>query len=215
MPDDLQAEDIIFSTYRMVPQGIIENIRYVLYVTSEGYFKLSTQAERIQLERAIGRLNAALKNETFIAVGPGRWGTSTPDLGVHVAYADIYNTHALVELAGEDIGASPEPSFGTHFFQDLMEAGIYPLAVFLDEKDTIFKRDFFYATPNHLLDFIETDERILDALRLIAVEDFRPHHHMDLVMDGEKSRAFAFLVSEEVPPAQLDIDHTIQPTLID
>lgn len=215
LPPDLQDEDIIFSTYRMVPQGVVANIRYVLFVTSEGYFKLSTEAERTQLERAIGRLNAALENETFIAVGPGRWGTSTPDLGVHVAYADIYNAHALVELAGEDIGASPEPSFGTHFFQDLMEAGIYPLAVFLDEKDAIFKRDFFYTTPNHLLDFIETDEHILEALRLIAVEDFRPHHHLDLVMDGEKSRATAYLVSEETPPAPLDIDHTVQPTLID
>jgi hypothetical protein len=199
----------------MVPQGIIENIRYVLFVTSEGYFKLSTQAKRIQLERAIGRLNVALKNETFIAVGPGRWGTSTPDLGVHVAYADIYNTRALVELAGEDVGASPEPSFGTHFFQDLMEAGIYPLAVFLDEKDTIFKHDFFYGTPNRLLDFIEADEHILDALRLIAIQDYRSNHHMDLVMDGEKSRAIAYLVSEETPSTQVDIDRTIHPTLID
>jgi hypothetical protein len=215
LPHDLQDEDIIFSTHRMVPHGIVENIRYVLFVTSEGYFKLSTQAERTQLERAIGQLNAALREKTFIAVGPGRWGTSTPDLGVHVAYADIYNACALVELVGEDIGASPEPSFGTHFFQDLMEAGIYPLAVFLDEKDTIFKRDFFHTTPNRLLDFIKTDERILGTLRLIAVEDFHPHHHMDLVMDGEKSRAIAYLVSEETPPTQTEIDRTIQPTLID
>lgn len=215
LPRDLKDEDIIFATHRMVPQGIVENIRYVLFVTSEGYSKLSTPAERAQLERAIGQLNAALTDETFIAVGPGRWGTSTPDLGVHVAYADIYNARSLVELAGEEIGASPEPSFGTHFFQDLMEAGIYPLAVFIDEKDTIFKRDFFYATPNRLSDFIETDEHIPDTLRLIAVEDFHPGHHMDLVMDGEKSRAVAYLVDEESPQKTSDIDRTVQPTLLD
>lgn len=215
LPRDLRDEDIIFTTHRMVPQGIVENIRYVLFVTSEGYFNLSTQAERMQLERAIGQLNAALKDEIFIAIGPGRWGTSTPDLGVHVAYNDIYNARSLVELAGDEIGASSEPSFGTHFFQDLMEAGIYPLAVFLDEKDTIFKRDFFYATPNRLLDFIETDKRILDTLRLIAVKDFRPNHHLDLVMDGEKSRAAAYLVSGETPTAHTAIDHVTQPTLLD
>jgi hypothetical protein len=215
LPHDLQDEDIIFSTHRMVPQGVVEKIRYVLFVASEGYFKISTQAERTQLERAIGQLNAALKDETFIAVGPGRWGTSTPDLGVHVAYADIYNARSLVELAGKEVGASPEPSFGTHFFQDLMEADIYPLAVFLDEKDTVFKRDFFYTTPNRLIDFIKTDTRILDTLRLIAVEDFRPDHHMDLVMDGQKSRAAAYLVSEMEPPALAEINHTTESTFLE
>jgi hypothetical protein len=215
LPHDLQDEDIIFSTHRMVPQGIVENIRYILFVASEGYFNLSTQAERTQLERAIGQLNAALKDETFIAVGPGRWGTSTPDLGVHVAYADIYNARSLVELAGKEIGASPEPSFGTHFFQDLMEADIYPLAVFLDEKDTVFKHNFFYATPNRLPDFIKTDTRILDTLRLIAVEDFRPNHHMDLVMDGQKSRAVAYLVSEKRPPAPTEINLTNMSTFLE
>ncbi|MBL8101603.1 MAG: hypothetical protein JNM02_03660 [Anaerolineales bacterium] len=215
LPIDLQNENIIFSTQRMVPQGAVQNIRYILFVPSEGYFSLTSQSERTQLERAIGQLNSALKDETFIAVGPGRWGTSTPDLGVHVSYSDIYNTRSLVELAGEAIGASPEPSFGTHFFQDLMEAQIYPIAVFLDDKDTIFNRDFFYATPSRLEEFISVENpRVLASLRLIAVNDYRAYHHMDLVMDANKSRAVAFLVEEEKPkeddvansaaPAQLE-----------
>ena len=203
IPVDLQNENIIFSTQRMVPQGAVQNIRYILFVPSEGYFSLTSQAERTQLERSIGQLNAALKDETFIAVGPGRWGTSTPDLGVHVSYSDIYNSRSLVELAGEAIGASPEPSFGTHFFQDLMEADIYPIAVFLDDEGTIFNGDFFYTTPNRLEDFISVDNpRILASLRLIAVNDYRPYHHMDLIMDANKSRAVAFLVEEEKPPEE-------------
>lgn len=197
LPRELLEKDIIFSTQRMVPQGVVQEIRYVLFVSPEGYFSISTQAERTKLERAIGRLNAALKGETFIAVGPGRWGTSTPDLGVHVAYGDIYNARALVELSGESVGTSPEPSFGTHFFQDLMEAHIYPLAVILDEKDVLFNHDFFYKTPNKVLKFISIDKRLTRTLRLLAVKDFRPGHHMDLVMDGQKSRAVAYLVPDE------------------
>ena len=202
LPNNLKPEDIVFSTQRMVPQGIVHNIRYILFVTSEGYFSLTSQAERTLLERAIGQLNIALKDEIYIAVGPGRWGTSTPDLGVHVSYSDIFHARSLIELAGEAVGASPEPSFGTHFFQDLMEAKIYPLAVFLDDEDTIFNRDFFYVTPNRVLDFISIENpRVLDALRLITVSDYRPNHSMDLVMDGHQSRAVAFLVSENtVPP---------------
>lgn len=198
IPADLEPEDIVFSSQTMVPQGAVENIQYVLFVPSEGYFKLETQSERTQLERAIGQLNAVLKDQIFIAVGPGRWGTSTPDLGVHVAYGDIYNARALVELAGEEVGASPEPSFGTHFFQDLMEANIYPLGVFLDEEGTIFKRDFFYDTPNRLGDFIEVgNPRVVAALKLIAVKDYRIGSRMDLIMDAHKSRAVAFLTGGE------------------
>ncbi|MBM3126458.1 MAG: hypothetical protein FJZ87_15545 [Chloroflexi bacterium] len=200
IPHDLQPQEIIFSTHRMVPQGFVQGIRYVLFVPSEGYFALSSQAERNQLERAISRLNTALKGHPFIAVGPGRWGTSTPDLGVHISYNDIYNARALVELAGEAVGASPEPSFGTHFFQDLMEAQIYPIAVFLDDEQAAFNREFFYSTPNHLTQFIPVDNpRVLSALHLIAVEDYSPGHHLDLIMDARNSRAVAFLVREESP----------------
>jgi hypothetical protein len=197
LPRELLEKDIIFSTQRMVPQGVVQGIRYVLFVSPEGYFSISTQAERTKLERAIGQLNAALKDETFIAVGPGRWGTSTPDLGVHVAYGDIYNARALVELSGESVGTSPEPSFGTHFFQDLMEARIYPLAVLLDDKDVLFNHDFFYKTSNKVLKFISIDKRLTRTLRLLAVKDFRPGHHMDLVMDGQKGRAVAYLIPDE------------------
>jgi hypothetical protein len=206
IPADLKEEDIIFSSQMMVPQGSVHNIRYILFVPSEGYFSLATQAERTQLERAIGQLNSVLKDETFIAVGPGRWGTSTPDLGVHVTYSDIYNSRALVELAGEEIGASPEPSFGTHFFQDLMEADIYPLGVFLDDENTIFKRELFYDTPNRLNEFISVDNpRVINALRLISIMDYRRYHHLDLIMDAQKSYAVAFLVVEGDEGADEDI----------
>jgi hypothetical protein len=197
LPRELLEKDIIFSTQRMVPQGLVQGIHYVLFVTPDGYFVLSTQAERTKLERAIGKLNIMLKDEVFIAVGPGRWGTSTPDLGVHVAYSDIYNARSLVELSGESVGTLPEPSFGTHFFQDLMEAQIYPLAVSLDDKDVLFNHDFFYETPNRLSKFLSVDKRLQRALRLIAVKDFRAGHHMDLVMDGQKGRAVAYLVPDE------------------
>ncbi len=197
IPAKLEPEDVVFSTRTMIPQGAVLRIRYVLFVPAEGYFRLESQAERTLLERAIGQLNQALKEHVYIAVGPGRWGTSTPDLGVHVGYSDIYNARALVELAGKEIGASPEPSFGTHFFQDLMEAKIYPLGVYLDEEDAVFNRKFFYETPNRLLDFISTDNpRVVNALKLIAVEDYRRGHYMDLIMDARESRAVAFLVGE-------------------
>ncbi len=196
VPADLPTQDIIFATRGMVPPGVVRGIRYVLFVTPEGYFSLPSQAERIKLERAIGRVNAALEENTFITIGPGRWGTNSPDLGVHITFADIYNTSALIELAGHDIGAAPEPSFGTHFFQDLMEAHVYPLAIYLDDPETIFNRAFFYETPNRLSDYLKSDAAVLSSLRLIAVEDYRPGHSLTLVLDEEQSRAVAYLEKE-------------------
>ena len=193
IPENLPAENVIFSSRRMVPQGTLDGIRYVLFVSPEGYFNLTSQAERSKLERAIGALNAALKGETFICVGPGRWGTSTPDLGIHINYGDIYNTRALIELTGQGIGPDLEPSFGTHFFQDLMEAHIYPLAVYLDDEDVTFNKDFFYKTPNHLMEWLPADETLTGCLRLIQVDDFRPGHHLSLVMKDDVGKAVAFL----------------------
>ncbi len=203
LPANLAPEDIVFSTRRMVPQGRVDGIRYVLFVT-EAYFALTEVSLRQKLERAIGALNAALQDETYIAVGPGRWGTASPDLGVHIGYADIYNTRALIELAGTGIANAPEPSFGTHFFQDLMEANIYPLAIYLDDEDVVFNREFFYKTPNHVQRWMEIDERLLDALRLIDVEDYRPGHRLSLVMDNAAGRAEAFLQPLAEGPPQRD-----------
>jgi hypothetical protein len=193
LPAQLDPADVVFVTRRMVPHGKVTGIRWVLFVPPEGYFTLASPAERNRLERAIGSLNVALKNESFICVGPGRWGTSTPDLGVSIAYGDIYHTHALVELTGKGIGPDLEPSFGTHFFQDLMEAHIFPLNVNLDDRDSIFNRGFFDKTPNHLGDFLAADETLLRSLRLLKVDDFRAGCSMTLVMNDEIGKAVAFL----------------------
>jgi hypothetical protein len=189
--------DIVFRTRRVVPEGYVEDIHYVVFIPPEGYYALATSAERSDLVRAISLLNKKLKGENFICVGPGRWGTTNPDLGVSINYGDIYNTRALVEVSGQGIGSAPEPSFGTHFFQDLIEANIYPLGIFLDDEDAMFNREFFYKTPNRLLDYLPDSARLIDSLRLIEVDTYRPGCHLELSMDDEKSQATAFLSAED------------------
>jgi hypothetical protein len=197
LPKNLRDKDILFSTKRMAPQGRVSDIRYVVFVSPEDYYTLPTQTARAELGRAVGRLNAALKKETFICIGPGRWGTSNPDLGVRIGYADIYNTRALVELTGKGIGSEPEASFGTHFFQDLVESNIYPLAIYLDDPDVVFDHNFFYETPNRLTTFLPDEAGLENCLRLIEVATFRDNCQLELIMDDEQGRAVAFLVSDE------------------
>jgi hypothetical protein len=197
LPASVDPAEVIFSTRRMVPRGIVTGICWVLFVPPEGYFSLTSAINRNRLERTIGGINADLKGENFICVGPGRWGTSTPDLGVGIDYGDIYCTRALIELTGKGVGPDLEPSFGTHFFQDLVESNIYPLNVNLDDPDTVFNRDFFYGTPNHLNEFIHPEEGLQDALRLIKVEDFCEGCSLTLVMNDDAGKALAFLQAEQ------------------
>ena len=197
IPSDLVEEDMAFLTHFMVPPGKIDRIDYVMFVPPEGYFGLTSMEQRQKLSRAIGQLNGALKGQDFICVGPGRWGSSNSDLGVPIGYGDIYNTRALVEMTGPGIGPAPEPSLGTHFFQDLLESQIYPLAVLLDDPESLFNQKLFYEMPDHTNTFIDLDPQLKDALRLIRVGDYRSGHALRLVMDDERSVAAAYFVPVE------------------
>jgi len=196
IPPDLAPNEILFSTHFMVPQGVIDRVEYVGFVPPETYFSLNMD-ERFQLARSIGKLNQALKDTHFVLIGPGRWGSNNAELGVPVGYSDIYNTLALIELAGESIGPAPEPSLGTHFFQDLMEAQIYPLAILSDNPENIFQQTFFYHAPNCLQEFISADETLKERLRLLKVADYRKEHHLRIIMNDERSQAIGYMQPDQ------------------
>jgi hypothetical protein len=193
IPANLPSEKIVLSTSFVVPRGRVDHIEYVVFVPHEKYYALKESSQRSELARAIGSLNKKLEGRCFVCAGPGRWGSSNSDLGVPVEYGDVYNTRALIEIAGQEIGPAPEPSLGTHFFQDLMEAQIYPLAIYLGQPGSVINRDFFYEMPNHLLDFVNVEEPIAGCLRLIKVSDYLPEHSLTLVMNDEKVQAVAFM----------------------
>jgi hypothetical protein len=200
IPDHLPEKDILFSTHFMVPRGQIEDIRHVLFVPPETYFSLDTAKARKDIGGVISKINAALPEKSFICVGPGRWGSLNTDLGVYVCYSDISRTGALVEVSGKGVGIAPEPSLGTHFFQDLMEAQIFPLAINLDEAETTFNRNFFYNSPNCISEWISCSEDSYKAVRLISVADYRLGYHLNLSMDDEAGLAVAYLSPDETNP---------------
>lgn len=76
-------------------------------------------------------------------MGPGRWGSRGDiKLGVNVTYSDINNTSMLIEIAKQMGNYTPDLSFGTHFFQDLVEASIRYLPLYPDAEDVIFNEPF-------------------------------------------------------------------------
>ena len=193
LPAHIPRENIIFQTHFVVPKGLVKRVDYAVFVVPSEYFAIDSMEERHALARVVGRLNAALKDQSYICLGPGRWGSSNPDLGVPIAYGDIYYSKSLVEMTGPGIGLHPEPSLGTHFFQDLLESQIYPLAICLDDEKTIFNEEFFYRMPNRILEWIRVDEKMANRIRLIKVSDYRPNTHIKLNMKDDQGKAAAYL----------------------
>jgi hypothetical protein len=196
-PIGLPKEDILFTSDFIVPRGYLPRIKQVLYVVPEAYFKLGDESLRHEVGRLVSQLNSKLDKKSFICIGPGRWGSTNLDLGVYVAYADICNAGALVELSGKGEGQVSEASLGTHFFQDLMEAQIYPIVISLDRPGTTFNTDFFLKTPNTLKEHIEAKGKLANCLRLIDVAAYRSGHHIEVVMDDEKGQSIAYLKADQ------------------
>jgi len=190
IPVDLQADDKVFLASRMVPQGQVSQVEYIIYVDWVAYNQIADPVRRVDVARVIGRLNKALEGHDFILIGPGRWGTSNVQLGVPVTYADIYNVRALVEVAMSQEGVTPDPSYGTHFFQDLMEAHIYPLAVYPDEGGDFLNQEFLRQTANCLDTLLPKDAGYCDCVKVIHVPSEREGYYLEIAMDGRQALAY-------------------------
>ena len=130
-------QSIVFLANRFISNGSVPDITHIVYVDPESYDGLSSQADLLAVGRAVGRLNKLLPRRRFILMGPGRWGSRGDiRLGVKVSYSDISNTAVLVEIARKKGNILPDLSFGTHFFQDLVEAEIRYLPLYPDEHGT-------------------------------------------------------------------------------
>lgn len=193
IPTDIPTHAVLFTANRQVPHGFVEGIRYIVYIDPRDYARIPDPNTRFELGRVVGRLNQALAGEAFILMGPGRWGTSNIQLGVKVTYADIYNTSVLIEIAHEDQGSVPEVSYGTHFFQDLVEADIYPLPLYPDDPSTVYDQDFFSDAPNALADVLPGDARYAPHLKLIDVPASCHGCTLTIVMNSEEDKAIAYL----------------------
>lgn len=191
LPKDIPPKRVVFRTQRLVPEGHVGGIRYAIYVPARAYDSLEDQLQRIELAQIIGRANAVMKDERFILVGPGRWGSANPELGIPVGYSDIYNAKALVEVfAGEQ---TPEPSYGTHFFQDLVEAQIYPLAVAPGDAGTEFNFSILEDCDNVLSQILPENAQWQDVLRIVDIPACQGGQVLELVMDGTADTALAYL----------------------
>ncbi|MCP5098944.1 MAG: phosphoenolpyruvate synthase [Chloroflexi bacterium] len=195
IPEAVPQKKILFRTRDLIPDGKVEGIRYVVFVNPQQYRLIPNQTIKLEVGRVVSRLNTLLENERFILIGPGRWGSANIELGVRVSYADIYNTKALIEMAVAQDGVVPELSYGTHFFQDLVESGIYSLPLHLQTKGSWFNWDYFKKAPNALGTLMPEDAKYGDYVQVLDITAVSGYNHrLNILMDGNSDEALGYLV---------------------
>jgi len=151
--------------------NISQKIAWVIYVDPQKYSAL-TLSEKYETARIVGKLNRTIQKKEelpALLMGPGRWGTTTPSLGVPVKFAEINNIAVLGELAFAEGNLMPELSFGTHFFQDLVETNIFYVALFPEKKEVVFNMDWFKKFKNLFPQLLPESAKYEDCIGVYEV----------------------------------------------
>ena len=173
VPSNLPPEDVVLEAQgTIVGQSSFTTIDRLIYVMPAAYMELPI-TDRYSVARMIGRLTHAEEEgetrKTIMLLGPGRWGTSTPSLGVPVSFAEINTVSVLCEIVGMHGTVVPDVSLGTHFFNDLVEADMLYLALFLGKKGNSLNEEFFRRSRNRLADLVPEEAGWSDVVRVIDI----------------------------------------------
>ena len=152
LPEDLPEEEILLET-RGASMGLSRKTKLdlIVYVDPVGYYNLP-YADKPKIAALIGRINWKYREQGkhMILMVPGRIGTSSPELGVPTSFSDISSFEAICEMAESRVGYNPELSYGSHIFQDLVEAQILYTAVFPGAKTPHFHPELLGQAENIL-----------------------------------------------------------------
>ena len=217
IPQDISRDRLVFSATRHISNGRVPDITHIVYVDPEHYGEISDLLQLKNVGRAIGRLNQLLPKRQFILMGPGRWGSRGDiRLGVPVTYSDISNTAVLLEVARQKGKYVPELSFGTHFFQDLVEAGIRYLPLYPDDPGIEFNETFLARSGNILNDLLPEFSALADVIHVIDVPRETDGLVLRVLMNAELEQAIGLLdeptteVGTVTPPVRAESTPTEQ-----
>lgn len=190
IPMDIKNKDLLFTARRFITNGLVENISHIVYVDPNNYSALETRNDYLNIGKIVGKLNKKLPKRKFILIGPGRWGSRGDiKLGVSITYSDINNTAMLIEVARRKKDFVPDLSFGTHFFQDLVEASIKYLPLYPDDEGIIFYEDFFISSENELESLFPEYAKYSNTIKVIEVSKAMEGKSLKILMNSEIEKA--------------------------
>ncbi|MHB1346780.1 MAG: PEP/pyruvate-binding domain-containing protein [Candidatus Humimicrobiaceae bacterium] len=179
----IEDENVFFELSGGTMGGaVIRHIDIVIMVDPEGYFKFPYN-KKYNIARIIGKINQYFKNKrkTIMLLSPGRIGTTSPELGLPVSFAEISNISIICEVSYKDAGYMPELSFGSHFFHDLVETGIFYASIFEDNNTLRFNNNFLDNSENALQKICDNCNEALNIVRVCDMSDQELYLYSDIM----------------------------------
>ncbi|MFC1808711.1 PEP/pyruvate-binding domain-containing protein [Candidatus Omnitrophota bacterium] len=194
-PKDIKHENILLKTCGpIIGQSMGEMIDRVVYVIPSEYGKM-TMSDRYLVARFIGKLTHVKKGQTkkIMLIGPGRWGTRMPALGIPVSFNEIKSVSALCEIVSMHEGLTPDISLGTHFFNDLVEMDILYMGVFPQKKNYIVNEELIRKFPNALTKIDNTAQSLEHAIHVVDTSFYKGDTTIGIHVNTVKQEGVLFL----------------------
>ena len=161
-------QETLLSNQRVLGNGVRRRIHDLIFVDPATYRWEKAHG----IARQVGKIDEELSGKEYILIGPGRWGTSNPQLGVPVEYGEIAGASVIVEMATESF--SPELSYGTHFYADMVASRVLYLPFNASQGD------YF-------------NQELLNQQGVVSADAFVKHVHfrkgLDVYVDGKGKRS--------------------------
>ena len=173
-----------------------ERIDYIVWVNPQLYYEYP-HIKKPDVARLIGQINEHFEdtdNKLMLLV-PGRIGTSSPELGVPVVYSEISQFNSICEVAYDKAGYHPELSYGSHMFQDMVEADVYYGAINDNSKTRLYQPELLTHYPE-VLHTLCPDEPELGEI--VKVYDVRAKN-ASLILDSREGRAVCRIQGAPTP----------------
>ncbi len=175
MPEKIGDEQTIIRIEGNFMGGnLVQPISKIIFIDPQAYAELSPP-EKFAVARLVGKLNRSLKSKEqnpTLLMGPGRWGTQSPEMGIPVKFSEINNIAVIAEISHQMGNMIPDLSFGTHFFHDLIETGIFYMAVYPEGSGVVFKTDWLQSLPNDLESVIPAARHLRHVVKIADTGEY-------------------------------------------
>ncbi|WP_018525665.1 PEP/pyruvate-binding domain-containing protein [Alkalispirochaeta alkalica] len=195
-PDPRPRQILLDTRSGVVGCGGTFPVSRILLVSPRGYAELSTQ-ERYEVPEVLRAVTTAgpppdrglSEQGALVLLGPGRWGTTMPSLGVPVGGSDLGEAKVLCEIDQMHQGLIADMSLGTHFFHELVERDLLYLAVRLGREGTVLDLDWLEGQENFLGDYLPA-RKVQRWQGVLRVLHFR--QGLELIAESRSQRALLY-----------------------
>lgn len=195
VPIHVPPEDLLLqSSGPVIGRSRIDSVDWIVCVSPTLYGQLPIHS-RYSVARLVGHVMRGLgarNTGPIMLLGPGRWGTTTPSLGVPVSFAEINTVSILCEIVAMREDLVPDVSLGTHFFSELVEMDILYLALFPKHAGHALNLGLLDQYPNRVAELAPQFSELADIVQVYDVSNLPDSAKFRIVADTLKQEATCF-----------------------